>query len=454
MSYQKKFPEIFESTVPNTERQLENAGSTKTNAGYSRPLPLSNGAELTTVSGEVAAVFDFNQELASFISSDNYEYDEKSKSGDYKVIYYSSNEKSIELLSVDSNVINLPESDPKYKNFIKNLGNNVGGGRVVVDASKIEVLPQRGDKVSLQIVKADHTYPASLISVEKSTSQPINGAPDSNPKLKKETKKEPPVKNSSGTNASGNAGNNNSLPPEKVLERADDSESKNYDLKVRAPRDLEWLKQKDVKLKNLPNAFGSNSEIDEILWLAITSIRQEAITLGIIKPQENFLKPGNGYRTKETRMKNAKNKKQQIKNALTKSGIYKVGAEGEERTLKKLSNGNFEINAFGKTKTYPSSKEDEAITTMGGYEVAMGASTHESGLASDVYLGPSPEFYVEEKKVIKYIKNQGKKMFDFFIKSLPKYGLVKPLSNEPWHIELPLKNRDILEKKLKAPSNT
>jgi len=120
------------------------------------------------VSGVVASnPRPFDVTKSNFIKSDNLDLD-PTQSANYIVLYYYSLDKSKELYPPPQEILNLSEDDDKYRLFLVELAQGIGGGRIIIDASKSEV-PSRGDKITFDLPVGDHAYPAKIKTIEQTS---------------------------------------------------------------------------------------------------------------------------------------------------------------------------------------------------------------------------------------------------------------------------------------------
>jgi hypothetical protein len=174
------------SGISNIERQRDAAGSRRNNAPFGSPLSPTEVTQYKTSTGIVACnPIIFDVQGSDFVKSDNIEIDKNSKSNSYKVIYYYSPEKSQEIQPPSEDLLALPDSEPRYKLFLANLAQGIGGGRIIVDSSKEKSLPSRGDKIVFQSIVGDHAYPSKIVSIEQTTSKEI-GVYNQAPSLKEQ----------------------------------------------------------------------------------------------------------------------------------------------------------------------------------------------------------------------------------------------------------------------------
>lgn len=162
------------SGISNIDRQRQAAGSFRGNTPFSGFTPSVDTAQYNTITGIVACnPIIFDVEGSDFVKSDNIELNKDSKSNSYKVIYYYSSEKSQEIQPPSEELLSLSESDPRYKLFLANLAQGIGGGRIIVDTSKEKIIPSRGDKIVFQSIVGDHAYPSTIVSIEQTTNKEI-----------------------------------------------------------------------------------------------------------------------------------------------------------------------------------------------------------------------------------------------------------------------------------------
>lgn len=183
----------------NLKRQI--AANSKSNASHglnSLNDDISLREEFATVDAicvNTSANFPFLIDSNDFSKTDNFELprDFDATNGEYYLVYYVSQEKSKELFvgQISTDLLCMPETEEAYKKFLFSLALGIGGGKAIIDKTKFDALPNRGDLLTIDIVRGDHAYSSNIISVQASkvlkcpdlppppgqTSSPTGGAP-------------------------------------------------------------------------------------------------------------------------------------------------------------------------------------------------------------------------------------------------------------------------------------
>jgi hypothetical protein len=158
--------------ISKVKEQYANAGTSKGNfQNLERLYPNAQaGVNFTTIRGVVVCnPIQFDISKSDLVISDNYEALKDSRTNDYRVIYYYSLEKSPEILSPSEELLSLPEDNPKFKLMLVNLAQGIGGGRIIIDCSKQNPIPSKGDIITIQAVSGDLAYHSTIINVEQTT---------------------------------------------------------------------------------------------------------------------------------------------------------------------------------------------------------------------------------------------------------------------------------------------
>ncbi len=129
-------------------------------------------ATVDAICVNTVANFPFGIDNLATSKTDNFSLPEDfdATSGEYFLVYYSSQEKSLEVFTskIPDELLCMPESEIKYQKFLFNLALGVGGGKAIIDKTKFDSLPNRGDLLKINIVRGDHAYSSNIISVQAS----------------------------------------------------------------------------------------------------------------------------------------------------------------------------------------------------------------------------------------------------------------------------------------------